>query len=56
MNSTFKPGRSEAINVTFSKSLFKILNENALPNQEYIFGLNLGQGQLIIAQFNSSLY
>lgn len=44
MNSTYKAGSTEAVNVTFSKGLFKAMNENGPSNQNYIFGLNLGQG------------
>ncbi|KAJ9665463.1 hypothetical protein H2201_004345 [Coniosporium apollinis] len=50
MNSTYRPGSTEAINVTFSKSLFKILNENGPSSQEYVFGLNLGRNNVEIAK------
>ncbi|KAJ9643346.1 hypothetical protein H2199_004025 [Coniosporium tulheliwenetii] len=50
MNSTYRPGSTEAINVTFSKSLFKVLNENGPSSQEYVFGLNLGRNNVEIAK------
>lgn len=43
MNNTFVPGNSEAVNVTFNRNLFTALNDNVPSNQEYTFGLNLGQ-------------
>ncbi|KAH7395840.1 glycoside hydrolase superfamily [Cadophora sp. MPI-SDFR-AT-0126] len=48
MNSTFKSGNSEAVNVTYSKGLFEVMNENGPSNQKYIFGLNLGQDNVEI--------
>ncbi|PVH84753.1 glycoside hydrolase family 79 protein [Cadophora sp. DSE1049] len=48
MNSTYKTGSTEAVNVTFSKGLFEVMNENGPSNQKYIFGLNLGQDNVEI--------
>ncbi|KAF4618145.1 hypothetical protein G7Y89_g14964 [Cudoniella acicularis] len=39
----FVPGNDEAVNVTFGKGLFKVLNNNVPSKQQFIFGLNLGQ-------------
>jgi len=39
----FVPGNAEAVNVTFSKGLFEVLNNNVPSKQQFIFGLNLGQ-------------
>ncbi|KAL5327292.1 hypothetical protein ACEPPN_004986 [Leptodophora sp. 'Broadleaf-Isolate-01'] len=50
MNSTYRSGSTEAINVTFSKGLFRAMNENGPLNQKYIFGLNLGQDNVNIAK------
>ncbi|KAH8590030.1 hypothetical protein B0O99DRAFT_522066 [Bisporella sp. PMI_857] len=46
LNNTFVPGNTEAVNVTFNKNLFVVLNENIPSEQEYIFGLNLGQNNI----------
>lgn len=46
MNSTYRPGSTEAIDISFSKGLFKAMNENMPSKQEYIFGLNLGRSIL----------
>lgn len=37
------PGNPEAINVTYNKDLFSVLNNHVPSNQKFIFGLNLGQ-------------
>jgi hypothetical protein len=39
----FVPGNAEAVNVTFGKGLFDVLNNNVPSKQQFIFGLNLGQ-------------
>ena len=39
----FEAGNAEAVNVTFRKGLFTVLNENVLSQQQFIFRLNLGQ-------------
>ncbi|OBT44545.1 hypothetical protein VE00_04882 [Pseudogymnoascus sp. WSF 3629] len=46
MNSTYAPGSTEAIDISFSKGLFTAMNENMPSNQEYIFGLNLGRNDI----------
>jgi hypothetical protein len=46
MNSTYAPGSTEAIDISFSKGLFTAMNENMPSKQEYIFGLNLGRSML----------
>jgi hypothetical protein len=38
----FVPGNTEAVNVTYNKNLFSILNNHVPSNQQFIFGLNLG--------------
>ncbi|KAH8812634.1 hypothetical protein F5884DRAFT_878457 [Xylogone sp. PMI_703] len=48
LNNTFRssptnPLETEAVNVTFNRNLFRVLNENAPSEQQYTFGLNLGQ-------------
>lgn len=43
LNNTFADGNTEAVNVTFNRNLFTVLNENVPSEQEYTFGLNLGQ-------------
>ncbi|KAK0101403.1 hypothetical protein ONS95_006577 [Cadophora gregata] len=48
MNNTFRPGSTEAINVTYSKKLYQAMNDNGPSNQKYIFGLNLGQDNVEI--------
>ncbi|KFY04146.1 hypothetical protein O988_00965 [Pseudogymnoascus sp. VKM F-3808] len=46
---------TEAANVTFNKNLFRVLNENAPSEQEYTFGLNLGENNLsnTLAEFKA---
>ncbi len=39
----FVPGNLEAVNVTYNKNLFSILNNHVPSKQQFIFGLNLGQ-------------
>lgn len=41
----FEPGDTEAVNTTFNKDLFRVLDKNLGPNQRYIFGLNFGRGK-----------
>lgn len=41
----FEPGDTEAVNTTFNKNLFRVLDKNLGPNQRYIFGLNFGRGK-----------
>lgn len=48
LNNTFTPGNAEAVNVSFNADLFKVLNENVPSEQQYIFGLNLGQEEVNI--------
>jgi hypothetical protein len=43
LNNTFADGNTEAVNVTFNRNLFTVLNDNVPSEQEYTFGLNLGQ-------------
>ncbi|RDL38770.1 Uncharacterized protein BP5553_03110 [Venustampulla echinocandica] len=50
LNSTYKPGSTEAIDVSFSKGLFTAMNENMPSKQEYIFGLNLGRNDINVAK------
>lgn len=54
MNNTFKTGSTEATNVTFNKNLYKVVNENMASQQEYIFGLNFGQGESYTAHVGRS--
>jgi hypothetical protein len=42
----FVPGNAEAVNVTFGKGLFEVLNNNVPSKQQFIFGLNLGQDDI----------
>ena len=46
LNNTFVPGNTEAFSVTFNNNLFAVLDENVPSEQEYIFGLNLGQNDI----------
>lgn len=46
LNSTFADDDIHAVNVTFNADLFRVLNENAPTSQKYMFGLNLGDGNL----------
>ena len=46
LSNVFDPGNLEAVNVTYNSNLFRVLNENAVSNQQFIFGLNFGQDNL----------
>ncbi|PMD16272.1 glycoside hydrolase family 79 protein [Hyaloscypha hepaticicola] len=46
----FVPGNLEAVNVTYNKNLFSILNNHVPSEQQFIFGLNLGQDIEIFPQ------
>ena len=43
LTNVFVPGNLEAVNVTYNKDLFSVLNNHVPSNQKFIFGLNLGQ-------------
>jgi hypothetical protein len=43
LSNIFEPGNTEAVNVTYNANLFRVLNENVVPQQQFIFGLNFGQ-------------
>ena len=42
LTNIFSPGSTEAVNVTYNRDLFSVLNNHVPSNQKYIFGLNLG--------------
>ena len=46
----FEPGNTEAVNVTYNKNLFSVLNNHVPSKQQFIFGLNLGQDEEIFPQ------
>ena len=46
LTNIFVSGNAEAVNVTFSKGLFEVLNDNVPSKQQFIFGLNLGQNDV----------
>jgi hypothetical protein len=46
----FAPGNLEAVNVTYNKNLFSILNNHVPSKQKFIFGLNLGRDVEIFPQ------
>jgi len=46
----FAPGNLEAVNVTYNKNLFSILNNHVPSKQKFIFGLNLGRNVEIFPQ------
>ncbi|EAU39618.1 predicted protein [Aspergillus terreus NIH2624] len=48
LNSTFASGNDEAIDVSFNKDLFTVLNENVPARQEFILGLNFGRNDVSI--------
>jgi hypothetical protein len=39
----YSDGSTEAYSVTFNKNVYSVLNSNIPSNQQFIFGLNLGQ-------------
>lgn len=46
----FVAGNAEAVNVTYNKNLFSVLNNHVPSKQQFIFGLNLGQDEEIFPQ------
>jgi len=48
LNSSFTGTDTEATNVSFNSNLFRVLNENVPSEQQYTFGLNLGQDDVKI--------
>ena len=50
LTNVFQPGNQEAVNVTYNKDLFSVLNNNVPSNQKFIFGLNLGQDDEALPQ------
>jgi hypothetical protein len=43
LTALYSDGNTEAYSVTFNKNLYSVLNNNVPSNQQFIFGLNLGQ-------------
>ena len=50
LTNVFVPGNLEAVNVTFNKNLFSVLNNHVPSKQKFIFGINLGQNEEIFPQ------
>lgn len=50
LSNIFEPGNLEAVEVTFNSDLFRVLNENVVSHQQFIFGLNFGQNHVDIPE------
>lgn len=49
LTNVFETGNTEAISVTYNANLFQVLNNNVPSAQQFVFGLNFGQGNLSYA-------